>query len=210
MPQCTGRHTYHNQCRIRRQPSFYEVNLLVCFFLHLFPEKGLNPRMIKGYRSVISATLSGCGSRKEFSESPELDALMRSFKLEKPPKRKIVSHWNLLLVLKALLKSPFEPLQKLGLKHLTLKTIFLVALASGRRRSELHALCFDSDHFRQNQNQTLVTLYPALDFIANNQILDAVNDPVKLKAFTSVGWGREGSLIGKKYVLSELCSTIER
>ena len=87
----------------------------------------------------------------------------------------------------ALLKSPFEPISRCDLKSLTLKTVFLVALASGRRRSELHALCFDSHHFRQNQDQTLVTLYPALDFVAKNQVLDSVADSIKLKAFTSVG-----------------------
>ena len=82
------------------------------------------------------------------------------------------------------------------------ETFVFEDLASGRQRSELHALCFDLNHFRQNQNQTLVTLYPSLDFIAKNQVLDAVNDPVKLKAFTSMGGGN--------YDLSELCSTIER
>ena len=44
---------------------------------------------------------------EQFSDSPELGAHMCSFKLERPPQ------WNLSLVLKALLKSPFEPLQKI-------------------------------------------------------------------------------------------------
>ena len=63
-----------------------------------------------------------------------------------------------------------------------------MALASGRRRSEIHALCFDSHHFRQNQDQSLLTLYPDLDFVAKNQALDSVAEPIKLlKAFTAVG-----------------------
>ena len=84
-------------------------------------------------------------------------------------------------------KPPFEPIAKCELKFLTLKTVFLVALASGRRRSELHAMCFDSHHFRQNQDQSMVTLYP--DFVAKNLALDAVAEPIKLSAFTSVGGG---------------------
>ena len=117
----------------------------------------------------------------------ELGSLIRSFQLERPPQRKIAPQWNLSLVLQSLLKPPFEPIAKCELKFLTLKTVFLVALASGRRRSELHALCFDSHHFRQNQDQSMVTLYPDLDFVAKNQALDAVAEPIKLSAFTSVG-----------------------
>ena len=33
----------------------------------------------------------------------------------------------------------------------------------------------------------MVTLYPDLDFVAKTQALDAVAEPIKLKAFTSVG-----------------------
>ena len=64
-------------------------------------------------------------------------------------------------MLQALTKPPFEPIAKRELKFLTLTTVFLVALASGRRRSEIHSLCFDSHHFRQNQDQIMVTLNPA-------------------------------------------------
>ena len=35
----------------------------------------------------------------------------------------------------------------------------------------------------------MVTLYPDLDFVAMNQALDAVAEPIKLSAFTSVGGG---------------------
>ena len=147
----------------------------------------MNPRTIKGYRSAISSTISSCGSRTEFTNSPELASLIRSFQLERPPQRKIAPQWNLSLVLQALLKPPFEPIHACDLKSLTLKTVFLVALASGRRRSEIHALCFDSHHFRQNQDQSLLTLYPDLEFVAKNQVLDSVAEPIKLKAFTAVG-----------------------
>jgi hypothetical protein len=50
--------------------------------------------------------------------------------------------WNLSLVLDALRRAPFGPLGEAILKHLTLKTVFLLALASGRRRSELGVLSF--------------------------------------------------------------------
>ena len=168
-------------------PFQISIQKLADFFVFLFHEKGLNPRTIKGYRSAISSTISSCGSRTEFTNSPELASLIRSFQLERPPQRKIAPQWNLSLVLQALLKPPFEPIHACDLKSLTLKTVFLVALASGRRRSEIHALCFDSHHFRQNQDQSLLTLYPDLEFVAKNQVLDSVAEPIKLKAFTAVG-----------------------
>ena len=168
-------------------PFEVTVPQLADFFIYLFNVKQLNPRTIKGYRSAISATVSAYGSRREFSDSPELSALLRSFMLERPPQRKILPQWSLPLILQVLLKPPFEPLQKSDLKHLTLKTVFLTALASGRRRSELHALCFDSAHFRQNQDQSLVILYHDIDFVAKSQVLDSVATPIKLQAFTSVG-----------------------
>ena len=33
----------------------------------------------------------------------------------------------------------------------------------------------------------MITLYPALDFITKSQALEAVTEPIKLKAFNSVG-----------------------
>jgi hypothetical protein len=50
------------------------------------------------------------------------------------------------LVLRALMGCPFEPMDKVSLKYL----IFLVALATAQRRSELHALAFTTTAFRED------------------------------------------------------------
>ena len=42
--------------------------------------------------------------------------------------------------LRALQKQPFEPLQKASLKMVTLKTVFLIAITTFRRCSDLHSL----------------------------------------------------------------------
>ena len=47
--------------------------------------------------------------------------------------------WNLSMVLHQLTKAPFEPIKEASLKRLTFKTVFLLALASGKHRSEIHA-----------------------------------------------------------------------
>lgn len=57
-----------------------------------------------------------------------------------PPQIHRFPTWKLEVVLHALTKSPFEPLQDVGLKRVRLKTIFLVVITSARRISELEAL----------------------------------------------------------------------
>ena len=49
----------------------------------------------------------------------------------------VLLQWDLGIVLEALSKHPYEPLREASLKHLTLKTVFLLAMASARRCSEL-------------------------------------------------------------------------
>ena len=55
----------------------------------------------------------------------------------------VLPHWDLGIVLEALSKPPYEPLREASLKHLTLKAVFLLAMASALRRSELQALVLD-------------------------------------------------------------------
>ena len=53
-------------------------------------------------------------------------------------------------------KAPFEPICKAFLKHLT--QVFLLALGSGKRHSEIHAWLYKS--IRHPENWSQVSLYP--------------------------------------------------
>ena len=53
---------------------------------------------------------------------------------------------------------PYEPLHKASRFHLTLKTVFLLAMATARRVSEIHAFSMDSGHLRFNQSDGSVSL----------------------------------------------------
>ena len=66
--------------------------------------------------------------------------------LQMPRLIPVLLQWDLGIVLEALSKTPFEPLREAFLKHLTLKTVFLLAMASARRRNELQALVFDPQY----------------------------------------------------------------
>ena len=56
----------------------------------------------------------------------------------------VLPQWDLGIVLEVLSKPPYEPLQEASLKHLTLKTVFL--LATQQEGSELQGLMFDQKY----------------------------------------------------------------
>jgi hypothetical protein len=93
---------------------------------------------LKGYRSAIATTLSATGNTTVSCDA-SLHDLMRSFFIDRPVPDRSFPEWYLALVLDALRHSPFEPLASIPLANLTYKAIFLTALASGKRRGELHA-----------------------------------------------------------------------
>ena len=69
------------------------------------------------------------------------------------------------MVLHQLTKPPFEPLRKASLKHLTFKTVVLLALGSGKRRSEIHV------HAWLNKaDWSKESLYPSPSFLAKNHL----------------------------------------
>ena len=91
------------------------------------------------YRTVIAGTIRQVTGR-DLSLDPAISAMLRSCRLESMRSRNEVPSWDLSLVLSILSKAPFEPIKSISMKELTFKTVFLLALATGKRRSELHAL----------------------------------------------------------------------
>ena len=107
------------------------------FLLYLFEVKNLQPSTIDGYRSAIADKLGNV--TLNISKDDNLTRLLDSFHRDRPKGRRGIPSWNLSLVLHQLTKAPFEPLREASLKHLTFKTVLLLALGSGKRRSEIHA-----------------------------------------------------------------------
>ena len=81
---------------------------------------------IDGYRSAIADKLGN--STINVSKDENLTRLLDSFHRDRPKGRRGIPSWNLSLVLHQLTKAPFEPLKEASLKHLTFKTVFLLAL----------------------------------------------------------------------------------
>ena len=142
------------------------VSKIADFLLHLFRDKDFKPATIAGYRTAIA---DGLGSQGDaISSSRTLNRLLASFHRDKPRVDRHIPPWDLSLVLLALTREPFEPLATADLKYLTFKTVFLLALASGKRRSEIHAWLHSSVFFDSNESR--VTVSPSPAFLAKNQL----------------------------------------
>jgi hypothetical protein len=155
------------------------------FFLFLFKEKGLLPGTIQGYRSALANQLYG-KVHWDISKDPSLSRLIESFFRDRPVIDRRLPAWDLRVVLQSLTKAPFEPLANVPLKFLTLKTVFLITLASGKRRSEVHALLHS--RVRRDKNWSYVSLEPSSRFIAKNQIArNSVNilQPIIINSLSS-------------------------
>ena len=153
--------------------------------LHLFEDKELCPSTIYGYRAAISNVYSNIGGPNVGTDS-SLSSLLKSFEIERPKPKRLFPQWNLALVLDSLMRLPYEPLSACDIKHLTFKCALLLALASGRRRSEIHAFSMSTDCLRFSQNYSSVILKTDPAFIAKNQIRNFSPEPVKIPALSSV------------------------
>ena len=93
-------------------------------------------------------------------------------------------------MLYSLSKEPYEPLDKRSIQLLTYKTFFLVLRASGRRRSDVHAL--DISRVEFDRNDESVSLYPSRSLLAKTRAVtegSAAFAPIKiqsLKAFVGI------------------------
>ena len=146
------------------------------FLFDLFDTHGLSPRTIKGYRTCIGSVLNRTGRAKVVLHRTISD-MIASMELQRPRATPVLPQWDLGVVLQALNKPPYLPLREASFKHLTLKTVFLLAMASAGRRSELHALRFDQNYIQFKPKGAGVTLYFSPEFMRKNQKPNQVNDP---------------------------------
>ena len=115
---------------------------IVAFLYSLFDTRDLLPQAIKGYRTCLASVLNHTG-RAAVVQDRTVSDMIASMELQRPSVTPVLPQWDLGIVLETLSKPPYEPLQEASLKHLTLKTVFLLAMASAGRRCELRVLVFD-------------------------------------------------------------------
>ncbi|XP_029958238.1 uncharacterized protein LOC115396492 [Salarias fasciatus] len=108
-------------------------------FLQELLDNGLAFSTVKVYFAAISACHVGFGD-KTAGQHPLICQFMKAARRLRPVSRSLTAPWNLSLVLEAVSRTPFEPLQQVDLRMLSLKTALLLALASAKRVSDIHAL----------------------------------------------------------------------
>ena len=104
------------------------------FFMYLYQDLNRHRSTIDGYKTAIIESLGPGG----LHVSGLLNKLLSSFHRDQLKTSRNLPKWNLFVVLNEVFKASFEPIKDTDLKHLILKTAFLLALASGKRCSEIH------------------------------------------------------------------------
>ena len=110
--------------------------------------------------------------------------LLDSFDRDRPKRSRGILSWNLSLVLYQLTKAPFEPIKEASLKHMTFKTVFLLAFGSGKRRSEIHV--WQNRNIRHQSGWSKVFLYPSPSFLSKNQLAKEGPDSVAPVVITAL------------------------
>ena len=141
--------TFREWCELNGiNPHTPTVPMIAEFLLHLIRDKQLTTITVKGYGLALSSLMA-------ISHAPDLNALIRSFSIERPRTVRETPRWDLALVLRFLMRHPFEPMNVCSLADLTRKTAFLLTLASAKRNSEVWAFSADVVFGHDKQSATL-------------------------------------------------------
>ena len=155
----------------RRQTDPFTANApLIAEFLMLKFSEGRVPSTLAGYRTAIAKTLLP-RQGVDYGTDHALTLLLKNFEVDRPVARNPTPAWDLSLVLNRLASAPFEPLASAPLKLVTWKTVFLLALASGRRRGEIHALDASKISWKENYAQVRLGVLPS--FLSKTQVSTA-------------------------------------
>ena len=143
-------------------------------------EAGLSHSTIKVYLSAISACHLGFDG-KTVGAHPLMIRFMKGVHRAKLTSSPLFPDWDLSVVLGALCGPPFEPLESVDLKILSLKTVLLVALTTTKRVSDIGALSVAPECMRFRGDGGKVWLKPNVKFLPKT--LRIVDTPTELAAF---------------------------
>lgn len=170
---CKSQNTIPESCNVQT----------VMQFLQSLLDSGRAASTLKVYLAAISACHDD-GPEGPMGRHPLLSRFLKGVRRLCPLRAPLVPSWDLSIVLSALTQPPFEPLESVSLKHLSLKVAFLLAITSTKRVSELHALSVSAECFRMGPDKTSVTLRPNPSFLPKVLSTAHVNRPLHLSAYT--------------------------
>ncbi len=129
-------------CSSRREDPRRCPIAVVLSFLQDGLERRLSPSTLKVYVAAIAAHHDAVNG-KSVGKHDLVVRFLRGARRLNPPRPHLVPSWDLPSVLTALKEEPFEPLQSVELKVLSLKTVLLTALALVKRVGDLQAFSVD-------------------------------------------------------------------
>ena len=165
--------------RWEKDPLDPSIRSVLSYLQHL-RQRGLKHTTILSHISALSS----CTSKVDgvpVGRHPFVAKWVVGDRSQNPPRRSLVPPWDLSVVLVALTEKPFEPLRQAMPRLLTLKMLFLLATASARRVSELHALCIDPPFLIQNLLSFHLGPNPA--FLPKTSMEVALSSDIELSSF---------------------------
>ncbi|KAI2647325.1 Transposon Ty3-G Gag-Pol polyprotein [Labeo rohita] len=146
-------------CGERQQdPANCPVGTVLEFLQARF-STGLAHSTLKVYVAAISAYHAPLGGMS-VGRNPLVTRFLRGALRLRPPTRPHIPTWDLAVVLEALCRPPFEPIEEIPDRLLTIKTALLLALTSLKRVGDLQALSVAPSHLEFAPGMTKAFLYP--------------------------------------------------
>ncbi len=147
-------------------------------FLQARFSAGLSHSTLRVYVAAIASYHAPMGGQS-VGKDPLIIRFLRGVLRLRPRVRSRVPPWDLAVVLEALCKPPFEPIEQVSERLLTLKTVLLLAISSLKRVGDLQALSVASIDFTPGLAK--VFLYPRVGYVP--KVPSSVPQPVVLQAF---------------------------
>lgn len=142
------------------------VHHLVNYMAHLSQERKLSAATLRSRRAAIASVLVNSG-KKNVTEDVAISNIIRGAENLQPRRSRFLPQWDIAVILNYI-KRNLRKNNELSFTLLTYKTAFLVALASGRRASEITNLSGLREEVSQEPNGTFCLKFLP-EFLAKNQ-----------------------------------------
>jgi hypothetical protein len=150
-------------------------------FLQARFSAGLAHSTLKVYVAALSAYHAPLGGLP-VGRHPLVTSFLRGALRLRPPARSRVPTWDLAVVLDALCRPPFEPIEEISDRFLSIKTTFLLAISSLKRVGDLQALSVAPSYLDFAPGLAKAFLYPRVGYVP--KVPSSVPRPIVLQAFS--------------------------
>ncbi len=177
-------------CRSRDMDPAYCPIASELEFLQSHFSEGVTPATLKVYVAAISANHAYIDGISVGSH-PLVSRFMQGSRRLRPFRPAQVPSWDLSIVLQGLSGHPFEPLETVTEKILTLKTVLLLALSSLKRVGDLQTLSISPSCMDFGPGLVKVLLRPRPGYVPKVASKPSRSQQVVLEAFSPMEAGSE-------------------